>query len=178
MNHNPSEFAGEHPQPMKKILLSLLGLLAAFYAHGLYVFSSAQVERTVNEMVQAGLDGQLSVCRNLGGPTRLDITVVHPFGETRMEGDRYEDACGKLQGASLAIARLGMRVRHSLTIEQIERAGFPWLEAQASLRHDVGVDMPMGLSVGGEAQSNMSLRRGFTGPVITRIQLTLELSEL
>lgn len=177
MNHKRPVFAGHHPLPMKKIVLFVVGLLVAFYAHGLYVFSNAQVERAVNEMVQAGLDGQLSVCRNLGGPAQLDITVVHPFGETRMEGDRYEDACGKLQGASLAIARLGMRVRHSLTIEELDRAGFPWMEARAGLRHDVGVDMPMGLAVGGEARSDLSMRRGFTGPVITRIQLRLELSE-
>ncbi|GAA6142387.1 hypothetical protein NBRC116584_22050 [Hydrogenophaga sp. 5NK40-0174] len=159
-------------------MLSLLGLLLAFYVHGLYVFSAGQIEGSVNEMVQAGLDGKLSVCRNLGGQTRLDITVVHPFGETRMEGDRYEDACGKLQGASLAISKLGMRVRHDMEVVSIERAGLPWTQARADLRHDVSVEMPMGLMVRGDAGSDITLRRGFTGPVITRIRLRLTLAEL
>lgn len=161
---------------MKKVLIALLALFVAYYAHGRYVFSESQVRERIDQMVQAGLSGQLSVCRGLSAQARLHVRIVHPLGVTSIDSEQDGDACARLQGSALGLQRLGMGVKHQLAEVKVEREGMPWLRASAKLRHEVSVELPMGLMVRGEATSDVGLRRGFTGPVVTEATVALDLS--
>lgn len=146
-------------------------LAAAFYGHGRFVFSEPGVMDWLQTQQRKELKAEDGFCDGYASDLRFAMRSESPRGVEDLEGGKTE-MCEHIKDSVATFRATQASISVDTDLLSLERSGFPWLGATATVRQTSTIRMPRMPAITEVGEYTVKLTRTLQGRQIVSVDGT------